>query len=166
MALNLLIRAQMDSTKELASACFTKQNYGANAAGNSTLSVNTPYGVLGGSIAAVSAGGGDYTVYPCDKTAMPVGLFANDAAGAAFDNSPALASNKIAVVKAYASVEVDVYETKDVSGSDITYSIGDNLYSSKDGLLTNEKGAASVVIGVVTKVPTVSSPTLGLDMRI
>ena len=81
MALTILIRGQLNSIPVLSDACYTKANYGNNT--NTTLSVNTPRGVLGGSVAAVSAGL-DYTVVPCNLTLVPVGLFVNDAAGAAF----------------------------------------------------------------------------------
>jgi hypothetical protein len=64
MALTILIRGQLSSIPVLSDACYTKQNYGANAGGNTTLSVNTPRGVLGGSVAGISAGL-DYTVVPC-----------------------------------------------------------------------------------------------------
>jgi hypothetical protein len=98
---------------------------------------------------------------------MPLGLFVNDAAGAAFENSPAVASGKVAVMKAMASVEVDVYETRMSNDTgDIAYAVGDYLYGSAQGFLTKETSASSVVVGVVTKAPTTSSPTLGLDMRI
>jgi hypothetical protein len=164
MALTILIRGQLNSIPVLADVCFTKANYGVNT--NTTLSVNTPRGVLGGSIAAVSAGL-DYTVVPMTTSLMPVGLFVNDAAGAAFENSPAVASGKIAVMKAMASVEVDVYETRNAAdNADLTYVVGNYLYGSAQGFLTNETTASAIVIGVVTKVPTTSSPTLGLDMRI
>jgi hypothetical protein len=98
---------------------------------------------------------------------QPVGLFVNDAAGAAFENSPAVASGKVAVMKALASVEVDVYETRNAAnGADLTYAVGDLLYGSAQGFLTKETTASSVLIGVVTKAPSTSSPTLGLDMRL
>ena len=164
MALYLLIRSQMNSIPELHSTCFTKTNYGVNT--NTTLSVNTPRGVLGGSVAGISAGL-DYTVVPCTDETMPVGLFANDAAGAAFDNSPAVASNKIAIVKGQASCEVDVYETRNAAATaNITYSVGEELYCSAQGFLSNEVSTDGTIIGVVTKAPTTVSPTLGLDMRI
>jgi hypothetical protein len=164
MALTILIRGQLNAIPALSDACFTKQNYGVNT--NTTLSVNTPRGVLGGSVAAVSAGL-DYTVVPMTTSLMPVGLFVNDAAGAAFENSPAVASGKVTVMKGMASVEVDVYETRAANnGSDIAYAVGDSLYGSAQGFLTNETTASSVLIGVVTKAPSVTSPTLGLDMRI
>jgi len=164
MALTVLIRTQMNSIPSLSDACFTKTNYGVNT--NTTLSVNTPNGVLGGSVAALSAGL-DYTVVPGTHQLMPVGLFVNDAAGAAFENSPAVASGKVAVIKGLASVEVDVYETRNAADTaDLTYAVGDELYSSAQGLLSNEASSEGTIIGVCTKVPTTASPTLGLDMRI
>jgi hypothetical protein len=164
MSLTILIRTQLNSIPVLADVCFTKQNYGVNT--NATLSINTPRGVLGGSVAALSAGN-DYTVVPGTDTIMPAGLFVNDAAGAAFDNAPAVASGKVAVIKGLASVEVDVYETRDAGDTtDLTYAVGEKLYSSAQGFLTNEASTEGTVIGVVTKQPTTVSPTLGLDMRI
>lgn len=165
MSMSILIRGQLDSIPVLADVCFTKSNYGVNT--NTTLSVNTPRGILGGSVAGIT-GGSDYTVYPCNESMMPVGLFVNDAAGAAFENSPAVASGKVAVMKAMASVEVDVYETYDKATDvvPLVYTVGEYLYSSAQGLLTNEHSVATVVVGVVTKKPTTASPTLGVDMRI
>jgi hypothetical protein len=165
MSLTILIRTQLNSIPVLSDDCFTKQNYGANAGGNSTLSVNTPRGVLGGSVAAVSPGL-DYTVVPCDTSLQPVGLFVNDAAGAAFENSPAVASGKVAVIKGLPSVEVDVYETNETGGAAVVYAVGNWLYSSAQGLLTTTDAGSQTVIGIVTKRPTTSSPTLGLDQRI
>jgi hypothetical protein len=164
MALTILIRGQLNGIPVLSDACYTKTNYGVNT--NTTLSVNTPRGVLGGSVAAVSPGL-DYTVVPGDTTLQPVGLFVNDAAGAAFENSPAVASGKVSVMKGQASVEVDVYETRNAADSgNITYAVGNLLYSSAQGLLSNEDAGSQTVIGVCTKVPATASPTLGLDMRL
>jgi len=164
MALSILIRGQQNSLPVLSDECFTKANYGENT--NTTLSVNTPRGVLGGSVAAVSPGL-DYTVVPGNATLQPTGLFMNNSAGAAFENSPAVASGKVAVIKGQASVEVDVYETRNIADdANLTYAVGELLYSSAQGLLSNEDAGSQTVIGLVTKVPSVSSPTLGLDMRI
>jgi hypothetical protein len=164
MALTILIRTQLNSLPVLSDDCFTKQNYGVNT--NDTLSVNTPRGVLGGSVAAVSPGL-DYTAVPGSDELPPIGLFVNDAAGAAFENSPAVASGKVAVIKGLPSVEVDVYETRNVAdNADLTYAVGDMLYSSAQGFLTNEVSNEGTVIGIVTKAPSTQSPTLGLDQRI
>lgn len=164
MALEILIRGMLNAIPELSDVCFTKTNYGVNT--NTTLSVNTPNGVLGGSVAAVSAGL-DYTVVPGTDQLMPVGLFVNDAAGAAFENSPAVASGKVTVMKGQASVEVDVYETRNAADTeDLTYTVGNKLYCSAQGFLTNEASSEGTVIGVCMKVPVTASPTLGVDMRI
>ena len=165
MSLTILIRTQLNAIPVLSDDCFTKQNYGVIT--NSTLSVNTPRGVLGGSVAGISPGL-DYTVVPCTDLLPPVGLFVNDAAGAAFENSPAVASGKVTVIKGLPSVEVDVYETVDaVTGLvDLVYAVGDLLYCSAQGLLTNEISTDATVIGILTKRPTTSSPTMGIDQRI
>ena len=105
MALTILIRTQLDSIPVLSDDCFTKANYGANPAGNTTLSVNTPRGVLGGSVAGISPGA-DYTVVPCTDLLRPVGLFVNDAAGAAEPIPPTTA------VAAAASVPSSVTSTR------------------------------------------------------
>lgn len=164
MALTILIRGQLSSIPVLSDECFTKANYGSNT--NTTLSVNTPRGVLGGSVAAVSPGL-DYTAVPGTDVLRPIGLFVNDAAGAAFENSPAVASGKIAIMKQLASVEVDIYETRNAAdNADLTYAVGDLLYCSAQGLLSNEVSSEGTVIGLCTKAPSTASPTLGLDERI
>jgi len=172
MALTILIRTQLNSIPVLSPACYTKQNFPSSLA-NATLSVNTPRGVLGGSVAGMDVAGsapegGDYVTIPCREATMPIGLFVNDAAGAAFENAPAVASGKVAVMKGMGSIEVDVYETnqKLAPGVLIVYAVGQYLYSSVNGLLTPEHSVATVPVGIVTKVPTTASPTLGLDMRI
>jgi len=162
--LNLLIRTQMSAICKASDSCFTKDN---SAGSSTTITAATPKGVLGGSVAALSAGN-DYTAFPGTKALMPIGLFANNAEGAAFENSPAVASGKVTVVKGLASVEVDVYETQTAAdaGVDLEYHVGDSLYCSDNGLLTKEVSTSGVVIGVCTKVPTPASPALGVDMRI
>ena len=164
MALTILIRGQLNSLSVLDSTAFTKTNFGVHP--NTTLSANTPRGVLGGSVAAVSDGD-DYTAIPGTADIAPLGLFVNDAAGAAFENAPAVASGKIAVMKGQGSVEIDVFETRNAAdNADLVYAVGEDLFSSAQGFLTNETSADGTVIGIVTKVPITASPTLGLDMRI
>lgn len=164
MALTILIRTQMDAIPVLSDAGFTKENYGVHP--NTTLSVNTPRGVLGGSVAGISPGL-DYTAVPCTDALHPIGLFVDDAAGAAFENAPAVASGKVTVIKGLPSVEVDVYETRNAAdNANLTYAVGNKLYCSAQGLLTKEVSSEGTVIGVVTKAPSVQSPNLGLDQRI
>lgn len=149
MSLILKNRTRFNSLYELDATCFTKQN---------STDGSLPFGVLGGTVAALSADK-SYTVVPANGTNKAIGLFVNDAAGHPFDNAPAVASNKIAIAQAMASVEVDIYE-------DVEFAIGDALYASENGYLTNVKGADETVIGIVTKLPTASDPFLGLEMKI
>lgn len=161
--LQYLIRSQNDAIKVLAASCFSKQNYAADYT-NDTITNLTPNGVLGGSVAALSA---DYTAVAGNGVNTPIGLFVNDAAGRAWENNQAQASNKLTIAKGLPSVEVDVYETHDMYGAEITYVIGDKLYCSANGFLTNEESAEGTVIGIVTKVPVLpGSPAMGVDMRI
>jgi len=149
MSLILKHRTTFNSLFELDPTCFTKQN---SADGS------LPFGVLGGTVAGLKAGA-SYTVVPANGTTQPVGLFVNDAAGQPFDNSPAVASNKIAIASKMASVEVDVY-------ADVEFEIGDKLYSDANGYLTNVPSVNTTVIGIVTKLPTVAYPFLGLELTI
>lgn len=167
MSLILKNRTTFNSLYELDKSCFTKSNttlVNANTVyPNIAADVDVnPIGVLGGSVAAVKVGDDkNYTVYPADGTAgyKAIGLFVNNAFGNPFDNSPAVASNKIAIAQKLASVEVDVYEDEE-------FAIGDKLYASANGYLTKTAGADATVIGVVTKVPSASDPFLGLEMLI
>ena len=142
-------RTTFNSLYELDKTCFTKQN---------STDGSLPFGVLGGTVAALKDGA-NYTVVPANGTNRPIGLFVNNAAGNPFDNSPAVASNKIAIAQKMASVEVDIY-------ADVTFKIGDKLYSDENGYLTNVAGSDTTVIGVVTKLPTTADPFLGLEMTI
>ena len=149
MSLVLKNRTVFNSLYELDKTCFTKQN---------STDGSLPFGVLGGTVAALKAGA-SYTVVPADGTNQPIGLFVNNAAGNPFDNAPAVASNKIAIACKQPSVEVDIY-------ADVEFAIGDKLYSDENGYLTNVKGSNDTVIGVVSKLPTVQDPFLGLEMSI
>lgn len=149
MSLILKNRTVFNSLYELDKTCFTKQN---------STDGSLPFGVLGGTVAALKADA-SYTVVPADGTNEPVGLFVNNAIGNPFDNAPAVASNKIAIACKQPSVEVDIY-------ADVEFAIGDKLYSDENGYLTNVKGANDTVIGVVSKLPTVQDPFLGLEMSI
>lgn len=149
MSLTLKHRTTFNSLYELDATCFTVQN---------SVDGSLPFGVLGGTVAALKAGE-SYTVVPGTGANQPVGLFVNDAAGQPFDNSPAVASNKIAIASKMASVEVDIY-------ADVEFEIGDKLYSDATGYLTNVAGVNTTVIGIVTKLPTTADAFLGLELTI
>ena len=135
---------------------------------------NPPYGVLAGSVAALdkNAAEGEYIATAGNGTNRPIGLFLNNAEGAPFENAPAVASGKVAVFMR-GDCEVDLFEPGE-------YAVGDELYGSANGFLTNVKPeiesnsesdseaatADETVIGIVTKVPTTAEPTLGVKMLI
>ncbi len=182
MALSYLIRTQNASQFVAGDTCFTKINYQTGAGQpNDLFSALTPVGVLGGSVAMLSNTGVDatdeYTVIPGTGAVgtRAVGLFVNNASGRAWETNQAAASGKITVAKGKPSVEVDVYETYEqvkASGASanawdtISYNVGDALYCSANGLLTNEASANGQIIGYVTKAPSVASLTLGLDVEL
>ena len=141
-----------DSLFTLAAEGFTKVNPAAIAG------ANAPYGVLSGSIAALT-GEKDYEVTAGDGTKTAVGVFLNNAEGQPYENSPAVASGKVTVLRGMASIEVEYFEDK-------TYKQGEKLYCSEDGFFTNEASANAQVLGVVTKVPTLASHTLGVQLFI
>jgi hypothetical protein len=147
-----------------ADPCFTTLVAGSRT--NDRLGVDTPRGALGGMVATIS--GADMTVNICDETTTPDYLFYNDAAGGAYENAPAVASGKIALLPTDNNdvVMVDVYETYQSDGTTpITYSINDQLYSSVNGLLTNEQeDPGSIVAGRVCQVPTTEDPRLGVKL--
>ena len=163
MTLILKNRTTFNSLYELDKTCFTKDNTTLVNANKvypniaADVQVN-PIGVLGGSVAALKEGS-SYTVVPANGSNRPIGLFVNNAFGNPFDNSPAVASNKIAIAQKLASVEVDIYE-------DDEFAIGDKLYASANGYLTKTASTDGTVIGVVTKLPTAADPFLGLEMLI
>lgn len=150
--LEINYRGINNSLYSLGEGCFTKTNP-PEIAGECA-----PYGVLGGSVAALS-GVKDLEVVQGDGTKVAVGLFLTNAEGNAWENSPAVASGKIAVFQKQGSCNVDVYEH-------VEFALGDKLYCSENGFLTNVESANKQVIGVCTKVPTAASPVLGLDMYI
>lgn len=159
MSLRITNRGTNSSLYTLAPVCYTKQNLEAVAG------AQAPYGVLGGTVAAIggSASGtsyGDYVVCPGNGTLTAVGLFVTNAEGAAWENSPAVASGKIAIFQKMGSGETDIY------ASGVTFNLGDKLYSDANGYLTNVASTNNQVIAICTKKPTTADPWLGFDMCI
>lgn len=147
-ALRVLYSLIKDTIPVLAADGFTQSNPNVVTAGankSTTIPTNVKKGVLGGSVAftrpdvgANTVGGavlvgGNYVA----KT-RPLGLFLNDAAGNAFENTPAVASGKAPFLRGGA-VGSKLYETQQQIGGStaLTYSIGDRLYASVNGYLTN-----------------------------
>lgn len=109
----------------------------------------------------------------------PLGLFLNDALGNAFENTPGVASGRAPYVCGMATVGVALWETqRQIGGSTaLTYAVGDRLYASVNGLLTNRIEDAYeyqvvadpdnvTVMGVVKVAPDANNTLMILDLRV
>jgi hypothetical protein len=151
-ALRILYSLIKDTIPALASDGFTQSNP-AIVETSSTVSttLGNKLGVLGGSVAFTRPDVGSNTVggpvaygSVTSGRVTPVGLFINDALGNAFENTPAVASGKAPYIRG-GSVGLKIYETQQLydtgsgsAGDDLTYNVGDYLYASANGLLTNK----------------------------
>ena len=128
---------------------------------NTTLPADCPRGILSGSVASVV---GPLTAGACDLTKVPLGVFMRNATPDNFEVSGYPASGKVTVQRG-GTVKVFVYETRNAADSaDLTYAEGTLLYSSVNGLLTNELTGTQRPVGQVGKAPTTSDPSLIVEL--
>ena len=109
---------------------------------------STVLGVLSGSVAftrPAAGGGGDNNIGGPDTTGagtagcVPLGVFINTAVGNDFENQPAVASGKGPYVSSQGTYANSLYETALlVGGTALSYVVGDSLYASQNGYLTNQ----------------------------
>lgn len=158
--LEIMTRGNNQSV-DLDATAFTQDNFPSGRV-NSTLSVESPKGCLGGSVAGIS---GNAEIAAADETKTPVGWFLNNAVGNPYENSPAVASGKgVYYTLPGGLIRIDVYETHTEDGlTALTYAAQDVLYTSKWGLATKEAPGVGndvddAVIGIVLSVPTASDP--------
>ncbi len=199
-ALRILYSLIKDSASTLAADGFTQSNpavIATTANVSTTITSATKKGVLAGSVAFLRPDEGSNVVGGAAQVASayvantrPVGIFINDAVGNANENSPAAASGKCPHVRG-GSIGVKVYETQIQVGAStaLTYSVGDFLYASVNGLLTNRwqdsyeaqwittatsgSGAAGVAaepdctrMGVVLSTPDSTSSEMFVSLRV
>jgi len=150
----------------LAATGFTRPNTAAEAGrALGRISANAPAGALGGMFAMMS---GSYEANICTND-KPIGVFLNDAAGSAYENTPTVASGKLTVMTGQGSYETDIYETVKEAGGALdtawTAALGLALYVSNFGLLTTES-TGSIIVGYVTKAPASDNPILGFNTTI
>jgi len=164
---------------------LTQNNTVGNAqkVANTRLSTSTNKGILAGSVVAVV---GSNQIGPCagDSSSVndkAVGIAVNDAVGNPFESSSAVASQRVVYAHGSGTVfQTDIYETFAPSGSTpVSYSPGDLLYASQNGLLTNTTGLTNnpssgtlaqfqrqTVLGIVLKIPTATDPFMTVQMFI
>ena len=152
-ALRILYSVTKNSINVLASDSFTQSNPNVVVnplARSTTLPVNVKLGVLGGSVAFLRPDIGSNTVGGAVLVAAayvantrPLGLFINDSLGNAFENTPGPASGKGPYLRG-GSCGVKIYETQQQTtagggaiGDPLTYGVGNKLYASVNGYLTN-----------------------------
>jgi len=164
MSLRILLPGDRNSLSTLASGSFVRTNYGLAGMTSTRITADTPDGALGGMIAMYS---GNYEVSISDGTKQPAGFFINDAAGSPFENTPAVASGKSPFMTSMGSYETEIYETRnEANAADLTYAVGDPLYTSKNGLITKDNATSAVVVGIVSKAPTATDPFIGFNSKI
>jgi hypothetical protein len=163
-ALRILYSLFKDTIPSLSPDGFTQNNPNVvTTAGavSTTIPVNVKKGVLGGSVAFVRPDIGENTVGGAVLVSSayvvntrPLGLFINDAAGNAYENTPGPASGKGPFLRG-GTCGNKLYETAKqttnsfvagtgmstsggVVGTALVYSPGQKLYASVNGYLTND----------------------------
>ena len=176
----VMYRQTFNTYGQIVAAGLTQDNRVGNdqKKNNTRLTTKTNKGILAGSVVAVS-GSNEIGACAGDASAndMAVGIAINDAVGNAYESSSAVSSGKC--VYAHGSgtqLSTDIYETKATDGTAaVTYTAGDKMYASQNGILTNSSGLAltgagillySTIVGILLKVPTASDLYLTIQMRI
>jgi hypothetical protein len=158
---------------------------------STTLASITKPGVLGGTVAFTRPDygngfhGGPVLVSSAYAAGIrPLGIFINDAIGNAFENTPGVASGRGPYLCGSGStVGLSIYETKSQGlnggpaiGTAITYAVGDKVYASANGLITNlstdayennvSGNPAPTLMGIVKVAPDANSSLLVIDLRV
>jgi hypothetical protein len=167
---------------KLATDGFTQTNppHVGGAARSTTLHPTPKYGVLSGSIAFTRPDAGNGFIggptAGVDVLERPLGLFINDAAGNAYENTPAPASGVAPYVSCQGTCGVMLYETQNLNtNAGLVWSAGNLVYASKNGYITNvaaddntkEQAATGLtVLGVVKIAPDAAHGEIVFDLRV
>lgn len=174
--LNPLYRGTLNAFCAISEDGLEKDNksLSAQATGNNIIKAGT-IGILAGSVVAVVDAA---TVGPALATDGVlegiVGLAVRNAAGDHYESTNSEASGGITYLHGTGTlVEVAVYETVAEDGTTpLTYTAGQNLYASQNGLLTNLAGiggtaaAGATVVAVLIDPPTNSNPVMAVQLRV
>lgn len=168
MTLNTLGRGN-NLQLSIATAALTQVNNNLGDT-NALITGDTPKGVLGGSIAGIR---GDGIAGAADKTHRPIGWILNNAQGDPFDNSPAVASEKLPFhVNPNGLIKIDIYELNlQGTATPLVYAVDDKLYCSRNGFATNEtptggNAVGTEIVGYVTSVPTSTDLFMTLQSKL
>jgi len=174
--LRILYLGVRNTIEGIEDAALIKSNNIGNAqlvANTQTAGVNK-LGCLAGTVAVMK--GNAVTGAGAAPNDPVVGLYVNDLAGNAYESSSAASSDKGVYVHAFGTYEANIYETHNYSGAGsilANYTVGKNLYCSRNGYLTVEEGlnggtapSDAVIIGIITQAPTASDPFMRFNLRI
>lgn len=193
-ALRILHVGIRNSTGVLTDDAFTQANP-ALITNVATFSTSAGFnaailGVLSGSVAfsrpdggsnEIGGPGGTAGANPAGIVAVngcrPLGVFVNTAVGNAFENQPGVASGKNTYVSAQGTYANSLYETQNLtSAAALTYGVGDILFASCNGFLTNlaadeytqqlPAGAEQWVVGILKMPADAVQPEIVYDQRI
>ncbi len=107
----------------------------------------------------------------------PLGVFINDAIGNAYENTPGVASGRGPYFSGPSVLGFSLWETQhQITGhAALTYSAGDRLYASVNGLLTNvaedayeyqASAGTQTIVGILKIAPDANNSLMVVDMRI
>jgi len=187
-ALRIMHVGVRNTVGQLTADAFTQANpvNSPNAAAISTSPglLTNVFGVLSGSVAFTrpdsalpGACGGPKSGVATDNLQRALGCFINNANGNAYTNIPGVASNKGPYVSAQGTYGNRLFETQAQNGgfADLQYSIGDELYASINGFLTNvaidahedvESAVSTTLMGILKIAPDSLANELVYDQRI
>jgi hypothetical protein len=177
LQLQPLYRGTLNGLCAISDAGLELQNrVNAQQLANSTLSTDTPDGILAGSVVAVVAA---LTVGPAKATKGAldgiVGIAVRNADGEAYDSTRSEASGGITYLHGTGTVvEIPVYETVATDGTTpLVYAAGEKLYASQNGLLTNASGLAdaaaaadATVVAILLDPPTANNKLMTVQLRV
>lgn len=187
----VLYRGKNVTWGNLTADAFTQNNPPVVTATNNvstTWSSITRKGVLGSSVAFCRPDiGNGYHGGPILVAAAyaagqkPLGIFANDAVGNSFENTPGVASGKGPYHCGLPTLALSLWETQRQIGGSTTlvYAAGDKVYASVNGLLTNriedayEYNVTSqndpdfvTVMGIIRTAPDANNTLMVVDLRV
>ena len=190
-ALRILHVGVRNTVTQLSADAFTQTNPPTQATHVTTASgfSSQIFGVLSGSVAFTRPDADTATVNGpiggpvSNQNCRPLGVFINTANGQAFTNQPGIASNRGPYVSAQGTYGNKLYETKNLDGGNVVWTVGDELIASRNGYLTNlidgdnshdivedsgpnHGGSAYWTIAILTIAPDSSSDELVYDQRI
>jgi len=167
------------SAFSLDATAFDQTNYRSGGQPqNDTLSVDTPKGVLAGSVAAPGPDGWTAQAGKYNSVSL-LGLFSDNSEGNPFENSPGPASGVVGIYMSGGLFDLFIFETHAAltAWASIlsTYTVGAKVYASVYGLVTTQlptdvdggpADGVNTILGYVVSAPTAGNLKLGIKLAV